>query len=181
MNMYDIDFNRTVHFTGHRPNRLYGFDYNTDGNVKIIRKLRALIIRFIEKLGIDTFISGMALGIDMWSAQIVLSLKEKYPHIKLVCAIPCTEQYKRWGKDDIKFYHNILEQADLVHYVSDEPYTKWCMQDRNKWMTDNSKFCIAVWNGEEDGGTWHNVKYAKTRQRSILHLDPKTFKVDFLK
>lgn len=180
MDIYSIDYDNTLCFTGHRPHKLYGYEYSTGGNLRILKNLKALIVRFIEKRGVTTFISGMALGIDMWSAQIILSLKKEYPHIKLVCAIPCIEQYKKWNSKDIEIYHEILEQADLVHYVSDEPYTRWCMTVRDKWMVDNSRFTIAVWDGVKDGGTWQTVKYARKRQRPIVQLNPKTFKMNFL-
>jgi uncharacterized phage-like protein YoqJ len=177
----NIHFEKTLCFTGHRPNKLGGYDYNHPENVKIIVKLKALIKRYIERRGINTFISGMALGIDMWSALIILSLKKKYPHIKLVCAIPCIEQYKKWNKDDTKMYHEILEQADEVYYVSNEPYTAWCMTDRDKWMVDNTSHVIAVWNEDEDGGTWQTVKYAVKRQRPIMQLHPKTLNIKSLR
>jgi uncharacterized phage-like protein YoqJ len=146
----------------------------------MLRKLRAIIERFILKRGVTTFISGMALGVDMWSAQIILQLKEKYPNIKLVCAIPCAEQYKIWNEDDQIIYHEILEQSDEVYYVSEDAYTAWCMHKRDEWMVDNSNFVIAVFDGVEDGGTWHTVKYAKKRQRKIIQLHPKTLETRFL-
>lgn len=181
MDIYDIDYRKTVNFTGHRPSKLNSYDYRHPDNLKILKLHRAMIERLINKRGIDTFISGMALGIDMWSAQIILQLKQdKYPNIKLVCAIPCIEHYKKWNQQDIDIYHEILGQADLVYYVSEEPYTNWCMIDRDKWMVDNSSICLAVWNGVEDGGTWQTIKYAKKRQRTILHLHTENLKVEIL-
>jgi uncharacterized phage-like protein YoqJ len=174
-----INFEKALTFTGHRPQKLFGFDFQSEGNLKMLMKLRALIIRYIEKRGVHTFISGMALGIDMWSARIILSLKEKYPHLRLVCAIPCAEQFAKWSESDTIAYHEILEQADEVYYVSTELYTAWCMTDRNKWMVDNAHFVLAVWNGDENGGTWQTVKYAKKRQRPILQLHPKTLDINF--
>lgn len=179
--IYDMEFEKTLCFTGHRPNKLFGYDYRIDGNRKILLKLRAIIERFIVKRGVTTFISGMALGVDMWSAQIILQLKEKYPHIKLVCAVPCANHSIKWNEEDREIHKSILEQSDLVHYVSEEPYTAWCMNKRNEWMVDNSKFVIAVWDGVEDGGTWNTVKELRKRQRSMVQLHPKTLEVDFTK
>ncbi len=175
------DYEKTLCFTGHRPDKLGGYNYRNEQNLKMLKKLRAIIIRFIEKHGITTFISGMALGVDIWSARIVLSLKDKYPHIKLICAIPCAEQYKRWHEDDISVYYDVLESSDSVYYVSNNPYTAWCMNDRNKWMVDNSKFVIAVWNNDESGGTWQTIKYAKKRQRLTIQLNPRSLEINFLK
>lgn len=175
--IYDLNFDKTMCFTGHRPSKLFGYDYKIDGNRVMLLKLRELIIELIENRGVDTFISGMAIGVDMWSARIVLKLKEKYPHIKLVCAIPCIEQYSRWSKADIETYMYILKCADFIHYVSEEAYTNWCMVTRDKWMVDFSKYVIAVWDEGEDGGTWQTIKLARKRQRSITYLNPNTLEV----
>lgn len=174
----DIKFEKTACFTGHRPDKLgFGYDYRTDGNRKIILKLRAVIERLIVKRGIDTFVSGMALGIDTWSALTVLKLKEKYPHIRLVCAVPCSNHSSKWKNADKETWTHITREADHVHYVSEDSYTAWCMQNRNKWMVDNSRFVIAVWDGVENGGTWNCIKYTIKRQRNIIHLQPKTLEV----
>lgn len=176
----DIEFEKTLAFTGHRPDRLFGYSYKTEGNTKILLKLRALIERFIVKKGVTTFVSGMALGIDMWSAQIILQLKEKHPKIQLVCAIPCANHSARWNKEDQEIHSYIMSQADHVYYVSEEPYTAWCMVTRDRWMVDNSKFVIAVWDGDEDGGTWQTVKYARKRQRSTVRINPSNLEIEFI-
>ena len=46
------------------------------------------IVKLIENKGVTHFISGMALGVDIYAAEIVLNLKTKYPHITLESAIP---------------------------------------------------------------------------------------------
>ena len=174
------DIERTVAFTGHRPDKLFGYKLSNTGNLKILKRLRAVIVRHIEDNDIHTFISGMALGIDMWSAMIVLSLRDsKYPHIKLVCAVPCIEQYKKWNEDDIETYKIILSQADKVVYVSDEPYTNWCMIVRDKWMVDHAGHILAVWDGYKDGGTWITVEYALKKEKPIIQLHPKNLKISW--
>jgi len=180
--LMNIVFEKASCFTGHRPKRLPSYNYRHPDNLKMLMKLKTLICKQIEERGISTFISGMALGVDIWSARIILDLKKKkYPHLKLVCAIPCIEQYKKWNEEDIKIYHDVLEQADYVYYVSEEEYTSWCMANRDKWMVDNSRLVIAVWNGDKNSGTGITVDYALKRQRTVLHLDPKTLEPEFLK
>lgn len=175
--MLDIVYETTVAFTGHRPENLHGYDPLIEGNRKLLFKLRAIIERMIVVKGITTFITGMALGTDMWAGRLVLSLREKYPHIKLVCAVPCANHPARWKEESKREHAEILSQADYVYYVSDEPYTNWCMNVRDRWMIDNAKFVIAVWNGAEEGGTAYTVKYAQKRQRNIIVLHPITYEV----
>ena len=78
---------KTCAFTGHRPKGL-GYP-ESDGRCTALKeKLRSLIIRMIEEEGVTHFISGMAQGVDMYAAEIVLELKKQHPQITLECAIP---------------------------------------------------------------------------------------------
>ena len=179
-----MEFNKenALCFTGHRPYpKLNG--YNPNDNLEMLLALKELIIDYIENKNIDTFISGMALGIDMWSARIVLKLKETYPHIKLVSAIPCKNHTDAWKKNPsvIEEWEGIVNRADIVHYVSEEPYTNWCMQVRNEWMVNNSSNVIAVWDGGLNGGTTNCVNYALKKDVKITQLHPKTLEVNKIK
>lgn len=107
-------------FTGHRPNKLGGYDWNSYKNIKIMQKLRKEIIKVIEanKGEEILFICGGALGIDQMAFEICYKLKTKYNNIKLEVAIPFKNQDKNWfSKDDIKRYREQIEKADLVTYV----------------------------------------------------------------
>jgi len=161
--------NKTACFTGHRPKDLNG--YNPEDNKELLWKLHNVIVEHIE-MGLETFITGMALGVDQWAAQIVLKLKEKYPHIKLVAAIPCKNQSKKWVKESQLLWQEIIDKCNNYHYVTETEYTPACMQLRNIWMLDNSKYVIAIWSGKENGGTYNCVKSAKEKQRIITEIKP---------
>ena len=65
-------------FTGHRPQSLpFGFNETDERCIALKQTLRAEIIRLIEHEGVTHFISGMALGVDMYAAEIVLGLKSR--------------------------------------------------------------------------------------------------------
>ena len=88
---YAVYVMKTCAFTGHRPKGL-GYP-ESDGRCTALKeKLRSLIIRMIEEEGVTHFISGMAQGVDMYAAEIVLELKKQYPQITLECAIPYERQ-----------------------------------------------------------------------------------------
>lgn len=159
-------------FTGHRPDKLNGYD--PKDNKKLLWEIsRAVEYSILE--GVDTFISGMALGVDMWSALIVLKLKEKYPHIKLVCAIPCKNHSIKWNKKDQDLWVKITQAADEIVFVTETEYTHSCMQDRNEWMVDNSDTVLAVWDGTS-GGTGNCVIYAQKEKKEIEIINPKNYK-----
>ena len=68
---------KTCCFTGHRPQSLpFGFNENNARCAALKKALREQIIYLIEKENVTHFISGMAIGIDMYAAEIVLDLKK---------------------------------------------------------------------------------------------------------
>ena len=121
--------------------------------------------------GYTYFISGMALGIDMICAEIVLELKKKYKNVMLECAIPCLNQEKKWSLTQQERYRKILHKADVVHYVSETEYTDTCMNDRNNYMVEQSDVVIAVWNGKPSG-TGNTVIMAKNAGKKIRIVNP---------
>lgn len=165
-----VENSKIACFTGHRPDKLNG--YNPKDNKELLWKLRSFVVQHIEEKNVKTFITGMALGIDTWSALIVLKLKEQYSDLKLIAAVPCQNHSDKWTKESRDQWQYIIDRCNEVVYVSNEPYTKWCMQKRNKWMVDKSDYVIAVWD-ESPGGTENCVKYAIKTEKEITYINPK--------
>lgn len=170
----NFDQKRTCCFTGHRPNKLFGYDPYANGNKQLLNHLRKEIESLIVNRGYDTFITGMALGTDMWAARIVLSLKNKYPHIRLIAAIPCEGQPQQWPQESQKQHADILKQCDYSHVIATH-YTPACMQKRNEWMVDRSSFILSVWDGTS-GGTGNCINYAKRNNVAFINTNPNHFK-----
>ena len=59
-------------FTGHRPEKLH------KPEEQIKKDLEKAILQAVDD-GFVTFISGMARGVDIWAAEIVLRLRESNP------------------------------------------------------------------------------------------------------
>ena len=45
------------------------------------------------------------------------------------------------------------------------------MQKRNEYMVDNSDKVFAFWNGEEKGGTWNTIQYARKKGKDLEIID----------
>ena len=133
-------------FTGHRH-------LDADFSLKKLKKH----IEAVIKDGVTEFYNGMALGFDLIAAQTVLSLKKKYPSVKLIACIPCKDQDKYFSIEDKRLYHELLEKADERILIS-ENYHKGCMLQRNRYMADKSDIMIAYCN-KPTGGTAYTVKY----------------------
>lgn len=164
---------KTVCFTGHRPNKLNG--YNPEDNKKLLWDIHDCCVHLIENEDIGVFINGLALGVDQWSAKVVLRLKKKYPHIKLISAVPCKNHSSKWKEESKKEWQHIIENSDEVVYVSEDDYTPYCMQKRNEWMVDNSDIVVSVWDGSK-GGTANCVNYATKKKKRVVNLYKSEFK-----
>ena len=106
-----------------------------------------------------TYISGMAKGVDVVAAEIVLRLREQVPQLKLICALPHPGFGLRWEGGWTERFQRVLEQADLTRCISKE-FSYASYQVRNEWMVHHSSMVIAVFNGGR-GGTKNTLDYAK--------------------
>lgn len=163
--------NLTVCFTGHRPQNLpFGFNEEDPRCIRMRRMLARKTEELILSQGATHFISGMAIGVDIICAEIVLELREKYSHITLECAVPCKSQPCKWSDSMKERYYSILERSNKVTFVQDS-YTSDCMHKRNRYMIEHTDVVIAVWNGNPSG-TGYTVNYAKEKGRKIYLLNP---------
>ena len=151
----------TACFTGHRPEKLKRMQW------LIKRELKKEILRAVDD-GIDVFISGMARGVDIWAAEIVLVLRDSGKPVKLICASPFQGFEARWDEEWKNRYNATMAAADHSVYVCNG-YSRSCFQIRNEWMVDRSARVIAVYNGEP-GGTKNTIDYSLNRGVNVVQI-----------
>lgn len=185
---------KAVAFTGHRPDALGGYDENNPIALEVKAVLKDLIDKAYQK-GFKHFITGVALGVDTWAAEILFEMRENDPEIKVYAAVPFAAQYRRWPVKSQERWKNVIEKCNQVHLVNisrvmkpdkfleslsdlDEgavPYwqvSRW-LNERNEYMVDRASAIIAIWKGT-DGGTANCVAYANKQKKPIVIYDPKT-------
>ena len=155
---------RTCCFTGHRPAAL-GFAEESAEAARVKARLREEIIRHVG-LGVDTFITGMAQGVDTWAGEICVRLRGEGTPLRLIAARPSPSQMERASGAEKQRYEALLASCDAVVTVSDK-YTPWCNHDRDRFMVDNSAYVIGVYNGASAGGTYYTLRYARKRSRAV--------------
>ncbi len=166
----DMDPSRTCCFTGHRPEKLpWGLD---EGDPRCIA-IKFSLSREIEGLyhrGFRHFISGMAMGCDLYFAEAALELREKFPDLTVEGAVPCPTQADRWPEEQRRRWQDILARCDLESMVQ-QHYDRFCMLRRDRYMVDRSAAILAVFDGTS-GGTQYTLNYAMDKKLEILLLDP---------
>ena len=148
-------------FTGHRPEKI---GIPEEMVIDLLDKAISEAIR----AGYSTFISGMARGVDIWAAEIVLKYRDAGAPIKLICASPFEGFETSWKAEWQNRYKAIMKKADLRRFIC-EKYSKACFQIRNEWMVNHSSCVIAVYNGET-GGTRNTIAYANKNKVEVLNV-----------
>lgn len=177
---------KKIAFTGHRPNKLYGYDLDNEDYDKLKVILKDILESEILKYDANTFITGGALGFDTLAFNVARDLINKYGGTHIL-AIPFEDQPIKWEwKSQIKYKK--IKQFSTCVYVDDYEeysvkgtkrgeYHLAKMQKRNEWMVDNCDLLIGCWDGVKKGGTWNCLKYAKKLGKEIIIINPNNFEI----
>lgn len=159
----------TCCFTGPRPQHLPWGLKEDDPRCVALKTEMALTLRGICKAGFRHFITGMAIGCDMYFAEAVLAMRNEYPELTLEAAIPCGGQPDRWSLRQRQRYNRLIDRCDAVK-VLQIAYTPDCMMRRNRYMVDRSALVLACSNGRP-GGTMNTMAYALKQGVKVLQLE----------
>jgi uncharacterized phage-like protein YoqJ len=190
----------TVGATGHRSDKMGGWKDSLggyDNKHPLVVQLRTALLEVLEELivnqGKTRFISGGALGFDTMFFWAVNHLKQKYPHIENVLAVPFMKQYIRWKPQQRYWYHEMVKKADTFFDVARQEdyntrehekgknpiplddFSHEKMDKRNHFMVDQSGVMVAFFDGSK-GGTGNCVRYAVNNilhRPAIIRLDPR--------
>ena len=178
----------TICFTGHRPNKLGGYNWDIPKNQDVILAITTTVTKIIKENEGEEFhfICGGALGVDQMAFYVCNKLKSSYKNIITEIAVPFKRQYILWNKQDFQKWRTQLYQADILTLVDriegykvdgqkEDIYYIEKMQKRNEYMVNKSDIVIAVWDGTK-GGTGKCVKYAKGMNKNIVIINPKELK-----
>ena len=182
-----------IGFTGHRPDKLAGYDLSAPGYREMQDDLEYYIRRNLEVYDQVVGHSGLALGGDTIWSKAILAMKDAYPGRVLFHAeIPMMEQAEAWFKStDIEFWHKQIHHADFkTIYGSLEECNKISdkkrrdavrkkrasefMDLRNKGMLNHSDMLLALHNGS-NGGTGNAVAYAKEIELDMYVVHPDVY------
>ena len=91
--------NTACAITGHRPTR-FKWKYNeNDNNCKRLKRRLKEQLAALYDQGVRRFYIGGALGVDMWSGELLAELKEQpeYGEIELVLVLPFVGYDRDWN------------------------------------------------------------------------------------
>lgn len=193
-------------FTGHRPAKLYGYDWKQKGNQKILLTLRDVLVNYIDNSNeLDfCFRFGGALGVDQMAFEVVYRLKETvYKGSKvglyMELCIPFDGYHKPWSSTkDITRFNSQVFKSDKVIYVDkiqDYSFLEGKLlpkviatiknDKRNHYMVDNSDVIISIFKQEDiinkiNSGTKNCIIYANKLYKKRINIHPIHFNISYL-
>ncbi|HSH81662.1 MAG TPA: hypothetical protein VLA19_24305 [Herpetosiphonaceae bacterium] len=138
--------------------------------------------RLCEQIAEDTLASGitsLAVGADQLFASLLARQQKPFTAI-----IPCRDYERTFSTaQDQQRYRSLLAQAVAVTYLPHDEPSEQAFWEAGKKLVEDSNYLIAVWNGLPArglGGTADVVKYCLSTGKKVVHINPRTHRVEEL-
>jgi hypothetical protein len=149
-----------VGFTGHQKRP--GIDWAWV--VSVLRK------ELSSLLNIEAAYSSLAAGGDQLFAEVALELS-----IPLIGVVPLDDYESHFeSRSDLLTYRRLLGQATVIRLgMKGDPERAFF--SAGKYIVEHCHIVLAVWDGkpaEGLGGTADVVEYARSKGKTVVHIDP---------
>lgn len=171
------DRNRTVCITGHREKNVPPYGGNPLYRSLTLSAVKLMLYRYIDmaaEQGYLNFISGLAVGTDLWAAEYIIKKRKSNKNIRLIGAMPYLRHAERFPADYRRLLAQVEKEADVLVTVNDDPDIVYgspsagenrsadLYRRRNYFMVDHSSAVIAfLSSGHSISGTAQTVNYAR--------------------
>jgi uncharacterized phage-like protein YoqJ len=140
---------RLVLVTGHRPDRLGGFEPNPQ-SAAVRDRIERTLAAMVEVDGPLTVVSGLRLGAEQLGAEAAIALG-----LPLVVVLPFPNPDAPWPKTSRDWFAEVVGAADVaITLEQKEPATKplagAAIARRDAWLARQVDAAVVVWDQEDD-------------------------------
>lgn len=161
---------RRCAFTGYRPQKMpFGFNEADPRCIEFKKRVKDTI-RTLYDMGFRHFISGGAMGMDMFAAEAVVELRAEYPEIILEMVSPFDAQAAKWSPELRARHDRLFEIADITTATGRE-YSRNAMFTRNRYLVTNADLLLAAYDGQP-GGTAMTCALAQQYHVPVIKIKP---------
>lgn len=135
--------------TGYRGNELGIFDSKHPGITIIKTALEDRLRLYVEE-GLEWVLISGQQGVEIWAAEVVLSLKREGLPVKLSITPPFADFTARLKPEKQAEFQQLRIEADFYQPLTSGGYQgPWQFQERDKFLVRNSEGTLLVYDDEQ--------------------------------
>lgn len=141
---------KTAYVTGYKSYELNIFKDDAP-EVKYLKLFLKNKLQNLVEEGLEWVLIQGQLGIEMWTAEVVLDLQQNYPELKLGVITPFQNHTERWNEQNQLKYQQIIENADFHDSVHHAPYEgPFQFKQTDQFMLDHTDMTILIYDEEQE-------------------------------
>ena len=156
---------KVLAITGYKPNELGIYRRDAPEIEYIKHTIKKRLIAFLDE-GLEWVVLSGQPGVEQWTAETVIQLKEEWPHLKLAVLPPFLNQEKIWPEDAQERYHALLQQADFTEAISKREYENpGQLRAKNDFIIMKTDALLLMYNEEQPGTPKYYLEAAERRSQ----------------
>lgn len=141
---------KTAYVTGYKSYELNIFKDDAP-EVKYLKLFLKNKLQNLVEEGLEWVLIQGQLGIEMWTAEVVLDLQQEYPELKLGVITPFQNHTERWNEQNQLKYQQIIEGADFHDSVHHAPYEgPFQFKQTDQFILDHTDMTILIYDEEQE-------------------------------
>lgn len=156
--------------SGYKNSELGIFDEKHEG-IKYIKKVIKQSLEQFILGGLEWVLISGQLGVELWSAEVVIELQTLYPNLKLGIFTPYLLHDENWNELNREKYQKIMENANHVDSVTRRNYeAPYQLSLKNQFLIDKSDGILLIYDEEKDGTPKYILNEARKKQDYKIQL-----------
>lgn len=150
--------------SGYRGNELGIFDKQHPG-IRIIKQAIEDRLRAFHEDGLEWVLISGQQGVEVWTAEVVISLKKQGIPLKLSITPPFSEFMSRLKPEKQAEFQQLIFSADFYQPLTTGAYQgAWQFQERDKFLLRNSDGALLVYDDEQPASPKFFLELIKSYQ-----------------
>ncbi|MCP0887703.1 DUF1273 domain-containing protein [Ligilactobacillus sp. WILCCON 0076] len=150
--------------SGYRSYELGIFNSKDERILVIKAAIKQELIQKFDQ-GLEWIITGPQLGVEQWTIETALEIKNEYPELKIALIEPYTEFSKNWAEDKQHKLTALQTQVDFFASVSKKKYNNpQQLHNCTKFMIAHTDEAMFVYDPEFEGKIKYNYQAVKEEQ-----------------
>lgn len=141
---------KTAYVSGYKSYELNIFKDDAP-EVKYLKLFLKNKLQNLVEEGLEWVLIQGQLGIEMWTAEVVLDLQQEYPELKLGVITPFQNHTERWNEQNQLKYQQIIEKADFHDSVHHAPYEgPFQFKQTDQFILDHTDMTVLIYDEEQE-------------------------------